>query len=451
MKGNISCCNFYEYDCEENESNNLSKVEVDCTNTLTSLGKDNLNKLIFAHLNINSIRNKFDNLSKLIRGKVDILLISETKIDDSFPEGQFAIDGFSKPYRLDRNCDGGGLMLFIREDIPSNSLKNEECFYVEINLHNQKWLINCSYNPHKNNIGAYLDSLSKSLDLFSSNFERIILLGDFNVEVDENRMKSFCEIYGLKNLIKQPTCYKNPDKPTCIDLILTNVPRSFQSTCVNNLSKENFIINDNGFKRFCEISLDSLEKHAPRKKKYARGNQMPFFNEELSKAIMTRTKLRSIFLQNKSEENRIRYARQRNFCVSLLRKTKKEYYQNLNEKSVIDNKSFWKTVKPFLSDKTHRNDKIHLIENDELLKTDLETAEVFNEFFSNIVQNLNILSFENDEPIVNNISDLTLKAILKYRKHPGVIAIRDKFKIKETFSFVEVDQKKLKRKFYIWM
>ena len=168
-------------------------------------------------------------------------------------------------------------------------------------------------------------------------------------------------------------------------------------------------------------SLDSLEKHAPRKKKYARGNQMPFFNKELSKAIMTRTKLRNIFLQNKSEENRIRYARQRNFCVSLLRKTKKEYYQNLNEKSVIANKSFWKTVKPFLSDKTHGNDKIHLIENDELLKTDLETAEVFNEFFSNIVQNLNIPRFENDEPIVNNISDPTLKAILKYRKHPGVI------------------------------
>ena len=112
-------------------------------------------------------------------------------------------------------------------------MKNEdkpiECFYVEINLYNQKWLINCSYNPHKNNIGAHLDSC-KSLDLFSCNFERIILL-DFNVEVDENRMKSFCEIYGLKNLIKQPTCYKNPDKPTCIDFILTNVPRSFQSTC----------------------------------------------------------------------------------------------------------------------------------------------------------------------------------------------------------------------------
>ena len=78
---------------------------------------------------------------------------------------------------------------------------------------------------------------------------------------------------------------------------------------------------------------------------------MPLFKKESSKAIMTRTKLRNIFLQKRSEENRIRYTKQRNFFVSLLRKTKKRYYENLNEKSVVDNKLFWKTVKPLLSDK----------------------------------------------------------------------------------------------------
>ena len=106
------------------------------------------------------------------------------------------------------------------------------------------------------------------------------------------------------------------------------------------MSRENVIDNNDGFQRFCHIRLDALNKHAPRKKKHARGNQMPFFNKELSKAIMTRTKLRNIFLQNRSEENRIRYTKQRNFCVSLLRKTKKRYYENLNEKSVVDNKLF---------------------------------------------------------------------------------------------------------------
>ena len=87
--------------------------------------------------------------------------------------------------------------------------------------------------------------------------------------------------------------------------------------------KIHFINNDDGFQRFCHISLDALNKHAPRKKKHARGNEMPFFNKELSKAIMKRTKLRNIFLQNRSEENRIRYTKQGNFYVSF-KKNKKE-------------------------------------------------------------------------------------------------------------------------------
>ena len=70
---------------------------------LLHFDKDNLNKLIFAHLNINSIRNKFELLSKQIKGNVDVLMISETKIDDSFPVGQFLIEGFCTTYRLDRN------------------------------------------------------------------------------------------------------------------------------------------------------------------------------------------------------------------------------------------------------------------------------------------------------------------------------------------------------------
>ena len=71
----------------------------------------------------------------------------------------------------------------------------------------------------------------------------------------------------------------------------------------------------------------------------------------------------------------------KNFYVPLLRKTKKRYYENLNEKFVADNKLFWKTVKPLLSDNVAGKGEIHLIENNELVKTDLETAEVLNNFF----------------------------------------------------------------------
>ena len=97
-----------------------------------------MNKVIFAHLNINSIRNKFEELISQVKGTVDVLMISETKIDDSFPIANFLIDGFSQPYRIDRNSSGGGIMLYVREDIPSNLLKIEflpiEGFYVELKL-----------------------------------------------------------------------------------------------------------------------------------------------------------------------------------------------------------------------------------------------------------------------------------------------------------------------------
>ena len=80
-------------------------------------------------------------------------MISETKIDESFPKGNFLIEGFSTPYRLDRDSKGGGIMLYVRADIPSNLLAFEdkpiESLFIELNLQNTKILINCSYNPHK--------------------------------------------------------------------------------------------------------------------------------------------------------------------------------------------------------------------------------------------------------------------------------------------------------------
>ena len=111
----------------------------------------------------------------------------------------------------------------------------------------------------------------------------------------------------------------------------------------------------------------------------------------------------------------------------------------------MDNKLFWKTVKPLLSDNVMGKDHIHLVENDELIKTDLETAEVFNNFFCNIVPNLKISRYTNEEPIVSNINDPTLKAILKYRNHPSITAIQNKCKIKDSFNFVEVDQQQIEK------
>ena len=117
------------------------------------------------------------------------------------------------------------------------------------------------------------------------------------------------------------------------------------------------------------------------------------------------------------------YTKQRNYCVSLLRKTKIRYYANLNEKKILDNKQFWKVVKPLFSDKSISEDKINLTENGEYVKTEMKTAEVFNSFFSNIVKNLKIPQYSNSDPIAQNIGDPTLKAIVKYKTHPSFLAI----------------------------
>ena len=99
-------------------------------------------------MNINSIQNKFDSLADIIKDIIDILMISETKVDDSFPDDQFFLDGFGTPFRLDQNRNGGGIMLFIRNDIPAKVVSTDdrsiESFYVELNFQKKKWLLHCS-------------------------------------------------------------------------------------------------------------------------------------------------------------------------------------------------------------------------------------------------------------------------------------------------------------------
>ena len=126
---------------------------------------------------------------------------------------------------------GGGIMLLFREDLPVKVLSVDKCHescYVELILKKTKWLIKYSYNPTKNKISSHLESLSRNLDLYTSKIENILVIGDLSISIEDDNMENFCQSYNLKSLIKVPTCYKNPDNPRCIDLILTNKPRIFK-------------------------------------------------------------------------------------------------------------------------------------------------------------------------------------------------------------------------------
>ena len=122
-------------------TNKNETVDISPREILSNLRKNNVNKIIIGHLNINSIRNKFEYFKYLIVGYVDVILISET--NNTFPQCQFVFDGFHTPYREDRTDKGGGLLLYIREHIPCRNIcfnicPNIEAITVEINLKKKK-------------------------------------------------------------------------------------------------------------------------------------------------------------------------------------------------------------------------------------------------------------------------------------------------------------------------
>ena len=137
--------------------------------------------------------------------------------------------------------------------------------------------------------------------------------------------------------------------------------------------------------------MDLLNKFVPLKRKYLRANhRSKFMTKELSKVIMLRTRFRHQFLKMKTPETKAKYNKQRNICVSLTRKPKRNYYESLDLSNICDNKKFWTTVKPLFSNKIKSVENIVLSENGVLIKDEEKVAHIFNNFFVNIVPNLGI-------------------------------------------------------------
>ena len=176
------------------EFDNKIKTE-DPNFLLNNIRNENSERSIIGHLNVNHIEKRFEPLVSLVKDKLDIILLSETKIDESFPSNQFEIEGCTKSFRRDRDIHGGGLLIYVRDDISCKEVKPEnlpadiECVSTEINLRNKKWLLMDAYNPHQENISYFLTHVSKALDKLLANNENFLLIGDFNASVSESNLK----------------------------------------------------------------------------------------------------------------------------------------------------------------------------------------------------------------------------------------------------------------------
>ena len=218
---------------------------------------------------------------------------------------------------------------------------NVEGLFIEIKLRKTKVLFFGGYRSDHKTYGlskdGFLEQLSFALDKYS-NYDKILLAGDFNIDDKEEIMQDFVFEQNVKNLVKEKTCYKSIDNPSCIDLLLTNTPLSFQNTTTVTTGLSDFhkmavtvmkttfpkaqpkIIYYRDYKNFdlynfrtdlreqlnkivqkdyfhFELTfLRVLEEHAPMKKKVLRANDKPYMTKVLRKAIMRRSTLKSKYL-----------------------------------------------------------------------------------------------------------------------------------------------------------
>ena len=195
-------------DCISNSQNsNEIRKEVksgkdhDAFSLLRKQRLDYPKNVIFGHLNINSLRNKFESISELIKGKFDIFLINETKLDASFPSNQFAMSGY-KFVRKDRNTFGGGIAFYINDQLPSRTIKIEnpsdtEILTIEITIHKNKILVSGIYKPPNLSETDFTTSLEIIITKLSNSYEKLILMRDFNMTTSNPIRSQFLDTFAL--------------------------------------------------------------------------------------------------------------------------------------------------------------------------------------------------------------------------------------------------------------
>ena len=310
-------------------------------------------------------------------------------------------------------------------------------------------------------------------------YKNCVLLGDLSIVRGNTQLQSFCESFLFQHFIKKPTCYKG-DTPTGIDHIITNIPKRFMKSmaletgisdhhkmimtvfrstfakgkpkifyyrCYKKFNLEKFQmelkeklveISNNSFDIFLEEFQICLDKFAPLKEKKIRLNNSILMTKSLTKTIMLRSQLKRKFNNNKSEENSKKYKQQRNYCVKILRKTKMEYFQNMDVNKVNDNKIFRKTVKPRFSNRCKTAKIIILTEGDMITKNEKLIADTFNNYFADITKTLRLKKHPNfDGKSLFSITDY-------FKNNESVIKIKEKYNTPEnSFSFTLFSKEKI--------
>ncbi len=169
---------------------------------------------------------------------MDVFTICESKCDASFPDANYKPDVYSV-YRHDSTSTSGGVLTWIRSDIPHRCRKDLEenndgvqVLCIEMHIRKQKWIIISFYSlPNTTSFDTFHSSINKMSDRTCVETDMIVMIGDFNIDLlkGDIKPKTLCDIMtmnDLQNIVRRPTCF-NGLLPSMIDLCIVSTPRRF--------------------------------------------------------------------------------------------------------------------------------------------------------------------------------------------------------------------------------
>ncbi|XP_071123817.1 uncharacterized protein [Mytilus edulis] len=388
--------------------------ENNISSTPSSVRFSEIDKSIsICNLNIRSIRNKLEFLNNFT-DEFDVLAVTETHLDPSVSEDQLKLDSFNNIIRKDRNNFGGGLMIYVKDDIGivrKSELENpfDETLWVEIRAKGQNFILCHSYRP-PNADTDFWARLNHAIETAFQFNENIVITGDLNSDlfnVNNNKLIDTMDLFNLRNVIDKAT--RVTDKSStlldpiiisdCMSYYLSDVldipsnisdhnaaviflecPSSMSRTfkrevwIYDKMDKDKFLKkmnetdwyallpDDKDVNELCEIFtvtfLNIARECIPTKQVTIRKNDKPWFNSELRREIRTRDRLRKKAFKSKKQSDILKYKRQRNRVNNMKKVAKEKFESNLDHiilNNVSNTKTYWKIMKMLIKSNNGSN------------------------------------------------------------------------------------------------
>ena len=483
-----SCRVFTTENCNENicndddDINDIHKLFSELRNVRIKSARN----IVFGHININSIRNKFTELNVILKEHlVDVLVVSEVKLDETFSDVLFHIKDYCM-YRQDYTARSGGIIVYVRDSIANNAGKisiNEkmvQCLSVQLVIDKNRYTLIAIYKNPKCTDMVFEQHFEKIYDEVTGTGYESILIGDlnFNMIQPDCFLHDLCDRYSLTNLVKSPTCFKS-ENPTLIDVILVSnknmymrsfvcdihisdfhfmvgtVMRKFLPAAkvkykyIRKLKRIDYEVVKSDMEQMCILNqvqqeldpslqfktlqsclISIINKHAPKSKVKVTQDCLPKMSKELKRNILRRNMLRNKFFKKRSCDTFTEYRKMRNKVNILKRKEiNKLFKERCNGGS--RNAKFWETVKPYFTRKGSVKRNIMLCENNEIRTDTTQICEIFNEYFVKIGSDIGV-----PEPEFESVEE-----IFTYYENTSIITnIKNNVNKNKTFYFKQVTE-----------